>query len=454
MFRTLSDRSLITRQSNHSGASGSATPQRPAVAPSPVALEASCTVGRTNPALEHLQKRNFCLTSLQKIVVGSVEQFYENSAEPKRNLDLGLSAGMHTNETLTDAQERTLERRASFLLIRDAMEGLKPLIGNILQDANAHEHSMTTVAVNAVACSVKSHAEQVKAIALQEARISERICPLTLLPNNFGDMLRRNTLNLAQVVTACHLPVAEREAALKPLLEQLAASYFRHSMEAPGVPRSMPHKIIVSMGDTARSDVHVNPFREKTIRLSIDSADIDQLCGGPLPGAGECENDETLLRVHLLQGFQNHSSEKKRAALYLQLLWCEVADVQRALELRSLDGPNHSAAAYQAAARTREALHYPGSHECGDQVGSEADLGVQRRAATTAMESLPDVDRSFKKRFGSSLFIDARVGAWTQSTAYRFDLRMLRQPRDRLLLQAIPITGSALLGTSVFGAPE
>ncbi|MBC7514065.1 MAG: hypothetical protein H7234_06475, partial [Herminiimonas sp.] len=123
------------------------------------------------------------------------------------------------------------------------------------------------------------------------------------------------------------------------------------------------------------------------------------------------------------------------------------------LGLRSLDKPNHGVAAQQAAARTHEALTYPGSHEFGDQVGSEADPGAQRRTVTAAMEALPDIDDSFKQRFGSSLFLDPRVGAWTQSTAYQFDLRMLRQPRDRLLLQAIPITANALLRTSVFRMP-
>ncbi|MBC7514161.1 MAG: hypothetical protein H7234_06970, partial [Herminiimonas sp.] len=420
MFRTLSDRSVVTRQSNHSNPSGSATPQRPAMAPSPLAPEALRTVGRINPALEHLQQMPHRLTPLQQAIVGSIERFYENSAEPKRNMDLGFGADPHHTENLTEAEERTLERCASFLLIRDTMKGLEPLVSNILPDADITGHSFTTIAVNAVACSVKSQTERVKLTALQEALGGERLCPMTLLPKDFGHMLGQNALKLERVVDACHLPVGEREEALKPLLEQLATSYFKHSMESPGAPKSMPHKIIVSIGDSARSDLHVNLFKKKTVRLSIASTGIDRLCNGTLLTAGQCENHETLFRVHLLQGFQNHSPAKKRAALYLQLLWHELADVQRALGLRFLDEPNHGVAARKAAGRTHEALIYPGSYEFGDQVGSETGPGAQRRTVTAAMETLPDIDDSFKQRFGSSLFLDPRVGAWTQSTAYQF----------------------------------
>lgn len=430
-----------------------AAPHRPTVAVSPVVREAARTVGRSNPALVDLLHLRRHLSPLQNALVDSVECFYEDSAVPKTNRQLACRENTEAAGNMSADHERTLARRASFLLNSDAMDGLRPLLANLEPDAGMLGQSMTAMTVNAVASSVKSQAEHVKAVALAQAQAGERICPMTLQPLNFQRMLEENTARLAQLAGACHLPVAPREAALKPLLEELATSYFQHSRHSPGAPKSAPHKVVIHMSDPGRSHVDANFVGKKIAHVAIDSAGIDRLCNGPLPPVDDCEDRKTIFRTHLLQGFQNHSPETKRAVLYLQLLWSEVGALQETLGVRSLDKPHHGAAAQCAAARTLEEKSYRGNHDLGDQIGCENDVHAQRRTIVHGMETLPDVDFSFKEQFGSSMLTDPRLRDWTQSTAYSFDLRMLRDPGSRLLLQSIPITADALLKTSVLRTP-
>lgn len=456
MFRHLSDRALLTRETNTRDPSLPGTQQppppapAPASAPSPLARQVARTVGRTNPALVGLQNMRSRLTPSQAAIVTTIERFYEDNATPKRNLDLDFIAREEFWINLTDEHERTLERRASFLLNSDSMYTMDALICNIVPDAGPNGHSVTTIAVNAVACSVKSQTEHVKEVALQEAQRGERICPMTLQQLSFQNMLYRNEHLLKQAVQACRMPVAQRERALNPLLVELAASYFEHSRDAPGAPKSVPQKVIVSMHDSGQSDFDINPSGETTARLVIDSNGIDDLCNAPLQAANTCEDYRTIFRAHLLEGFQEHSPEKKRAALYLQLLWVELGAVHEMLGLHSLDKPNHGAEAQRAAARTHEEISYPGSHSFGDQISAENGMEAQRHVVTQAMEALPTIDAAFQQRFGTSMITDSRIHAWTQSPAYSVDLRMLRQPGSRLLLQAIPITGSAMLNIPIF----
>lgn len=458
MHRALSHRADLNRKSDNASSPDTGTRPRPTptLPPSPTALEAARTVGRSNPALADLQRLRAHLTPLQAAAADDIAGFYENSKGPRRNLDLDFSEDAQADGFQTEEQERTLERRASFLLNSDTMDGLATLIGTMPLDAEipGAAMTMTTAAITAAACSIKSQTEHVKAVALQDARHGDRICPMTLQPAEFQRMLDRNTQTLARVVEACRMPVAEREQALNALLEQLAVAYFQHSLDSPGAPRSAPHKVVISLSEPAMSDVTVSLFKEKIVHLAIDSAGIDHLCTAPLPTTDTCQDQRTIFRAHLLEGFQNHSPEKKRAALYLQLLWRELGIVQETLGLRSADKPRHGAPAQRAAARTHEERSYPGSQCMGDQIGAETDPEAQRRVVMQGLEALPGRDRSFKQCSGLSLITDDRVRAWTHSTAYPFELRMLRRPRERLLLQAIPITGAALLRTSVFRTPK
>ncbi len=454
MFRTNNERTRTgANNASASSTSRAAAQPQPAAAASPAALEAARTVGRSNPALVDLQHMRRGLSPLQDGIVDSVAQFYADSAAPKSNRELGFSGSAEAVSNMTGDHARTLERRASFLLNSEAMDALHPLLANVARDAGILGHSVTTMAVNAVATSVKSQTELVKAVALKQAQDGERVCPMTLQPAHFQRMLDENASRLAQVVEACRLPVAARERTLKPLLEQLAMCYFQHAETSSGAGDSGPHNVVVTMSDQGQSHAEVSAEGTKTARLAIDSAGIDRLCNAPLPAADACEDYETIFRAHLLQGFQNHSPDQKRAALYLQLLWSEVGTVQETLGMRSRDRPHHGAAAQRAAARAHEEMYYPGNEDFGDQIGSENDMHTQRRAVTHGMEILPDVDFSFKERFGASMLTDPRIRDWTQSTAYPFDLRMLRQPSSRLLLQSIPITGTALLQTPAFRSP-
>jgi hypothetical protein len=74
----------------------------------------------------------------------------------------------------------------------------------------------------------------------------------------------------------------------------------------------------------------------------------------------------------------------------------------------------------------------------------------QRAVLTAPMETMRALDTQFQEEYHSPLLRDPRVRNWVHSPDLLFDLRALREPSGRLLMQAAPLTAQALLQTPTF----
>lgn len=142
--------------------------------------------------------------------------------------------------------------------------------------------------------------------------------------------------------------------------------------------------------------------------------------------------------------------EKKLAGFYTQSLFKELAQVQEAMGMHSANIPLHGRAAQQSAARTVEEFSYQGSPDFGDVILPDDAPISQRETTTRCVAFLRELDQMSVEETGTPLITMPEVRSWVHSPALSVDLRALREPHSRLLLQAPALTGRALLDLPEF----
>ncbi len=406
------------------------------------------TIGRSNAALRDLQGMRSRLSPLQANVADQVAEFYETSARPCRNGDLGFQPAGNAAR-IPPGDQRTLARRASFLLNSEAIKSVPGLAREIPPNAGVIGHSTATMAINAVLNSVKSQTELVNAAAVHDARRGARVCPMTLQPEKFDAFLRHNAHTIANIVDACRESGPRRNRALQPHLEALAKDYFAKSRGYPGAPELVADDITVNLGSAAQSKCATSILGKKKVTLNIDSDGADAFCR-QIPSVDDCEDFQTLFRAHMMQGFEQHSQAKKLAALTTLSMLHKAGEVQEWMGTQSAGKSSHSQAAQNAALHTLNELQYPGNPGFGDALHGVQGRPSQRDAITEPLEYIPGLDTNFQSEYLSSMITDERVRKWVHSTNYEFDLRSLREPSGRLLYQALASNTQALRRTLAF----
>jgi len=425
--------------------------RQPAPPPAPAAV--SERIGRMNTALVELRSRRATLNPRQERVVDEMGQFYQDTISTPTNSDI-FYVSSDARQNLPEADQITLQRRASFLLNGAAFGELPHAIDEISEEAGIIGYSKATLMINAIANSVKSQIEHVNAAALQDAQRGDRVCPMTLQPAKFSEFLKQHDRVLREIVDACQLPARSGEPAIKKALEMLATGYFRQATNYPGAPTIRPDEVQVQLNSEASSSVKGNARNHIIAFVKIDNGGAEEFCRNPLPKLDDCEDFETIYRARLLQGFDHHSPQKKRAALLIQLMLQEVSELQEVLGMESANIPSHSQPAKRAAIRSSEEMRYAGSEALTDITVATEDAPAQRDIATRAMKALPGLDVAFEGVYHSPLITNALMRKWVHSPEMFMDLRGLAEPSARLQLQVSPLTGQALLDTPAFRSPD
>ena len=407
------------------------------------------TIGTTNPALAELKRRRGQLNPRQTKLVDDLDEFYDNTNRSQANVELGYFVAPDDLSALRPIDREALQRRASFLLNTDAMNALPQLYVDVCDDEDLAPNA--ELEINAVFNSAKSHAEHVMAAALQDARAGERVCPLVFQPVDFPVFLTANSFLVRQVVRACCLPQPTRDIALKPALEDLANAYFSYSVNFPGAPKLRPQDVHVNLNSAENTSTSANRRGYITATVGIDSLGAEQFCRSLRADAEVPDNSRDLLRAHLLRGFEGLQPEQKLAAFYIQSLLQELAEVEEVMGVQSVDIPQHGAAAQRAARGTLKEWNYEGSQRLRDEIRSQEEGELsQREEITYSVQLIAEVDDRNYQETGEPFIMMPQVRAWACSPAMLVDLRALREPSARLLLQAPPITGRALLDMPEF----
>ncbi len=417
---------------------------QPRPAPSPH----ESTIGTRNPALAELKRRPHYLNARQNKLVDDLDTFYQNTEQSMTNLELGYDFPSHRMSSLSSEQRQTLQRRASFLLNNDVMEALPDALEEVMEDGELLPTAK--LELNAILNSAKSHTEHVMAAAREDARVGARVCPLMFQPVNFPVFLTTNSIFVRNVISACRLPQPARDRALKPALEGFARMYFSYSMNHLGAPKIQPKDFEIVLNSSESSSTSTDDRGNLTARLVIDSADAEQVCRS-LQSGSEPDTVRDLFRSYMMKGFESHPLDQKLGAFYTQSLFQELAELQEITGAESADRPEHTLPARHAARRTLEEWEYKGSENFGDVVESQpGDQLSQRERTTAALQILTNLDDACIETQGTPLINMPEVRSWAHSPAMHFDLRALREPSARLLLQVQPLTGRALLDLPEF----
>lgn len=422
----------------------------PAVA-QPAAVPVDSTVGRSNPALAELRRRGHRLDARQEELVTDIDTFYHNTRYSQANSDLGFSADM-PGSGLTEEHRHTLRRRASFLLNTEAMDALSYSFKEISEQPCLPEDSTAKLEANAILNSVKSHVEHVVGGALQEAQRGDRICPMALHPATFSRFLTANAFLVRNVLNACSLTQPMRDRALKPALENFASAYISNAASHPGAPWEQPQAVQVTLNSAETSEIVTDSQGVNIACIEIDDAGAEEFCSALNSNPDVPDNEHHMYWLHSLTGFEALPLHQKLAGLYMQLLLQDLAELEEVVGTESADRPEHGPAAQRAARRTLEEWHYTGNEDFGDAVEAEDGRLSQREMTTKALESIPFLDAFCEVESGAPLVTSPQVRLWAQSSDILFDLRALREPTARLLLQLPKISGRALLAMPEFQA--
>ena len=406
-------------------------------------------IGGSNPALTDLQHRRGDLSRAQRDMVSAIEQFQSDRNRGATNAGLGFCpVGIRMQDLPLEASF-ALQRRASFLLNKEAIDGFPAVLQEVRPEAGGFGVSNATVCVSALIASVKSQCEQVNSTAVSQAQQGRRVCPTTLQPARLASLVSANIPLFQQMTQACTRSGAVRDATMKPLLHTLATAYFALAKDHPGAPHKPPHEITLTVGSNRSSHVSENWRGNKIANLCIDTSGIDSACASMQPHIA-LQPPQMQFNATLLQGFEKLAPEKKRAALYIQMLLHEASEIQECMGAGSVERPDHGLAAQRAAQYTTVEWQYPGMKGLGDSVQPDASGRTKRHADLAQLLEMPLQDVQFHKQFGQSMVTDPRVHAWLHSPQFPADLRALAEPSARLLLQVGPATGAALQKLALF----
>ena len=415
---------------------------------SPAPTPHEFTIGTSNPALDELKQRRWRLNSRQRQLVRHLDKFYANLETPKKNTVLGLRPPIGGTLSELQSQQVTLSRRASFLLNLETMNSLQHLVDEV--EARPDLHGSVKLEVNAFLHSAKKHTEHVMAAALQDAMDGKRICPLVFQPLRFSQFLDANRFQIRNILSACCLQQPARDDALKPAMENLAESYFAHSWDYEGAPMARPDKVVVALNSPYNFEVFYDPPETMTMSISMESAGAEQFCRALRVDASPSEDGLERSYAYLLNGFENLSMEKKLAGFYLRSLFIQLARSQELVGLNNVDFSQHGRVNRQIAARTLAEFHYKGSWGFGDLIDSADEFCSQRECGAFLVSDLRELDKKCVEETGTPLITMPEMRRWLNSTAIYFDLQALREPAIRLMVQAPPLTGLALLNLPEF----
>ena len=403
-------------------------------------------VGTTNPSLQPLQAMRSQLCSDDQNMLQKIENYYRHIRTEMTNRDIVEEAGVETPSNPEPVLGRTMRRRASFLLNREAMNYVED---NQIRVLSYQRPDRTQVLLmNAIATSFKSQAEHVGDAALRDAQQGRRLCPMTLQPAAFNAFLAQNSWVARLAIANCTIGPAYRGRALKPVLERFAKSYFDKAAATSGAATLDVDSVEVCFETGGDSMSCTNQQDRHHVVLKIDDSGAEDFCSRQYTGA--FENQSEAYFHHQLQGFEEHEPLQKLAALYLQLTLDEISTVEERHFLPD-GGTGASAITRRQARATQEEYTYPGFKGFEDDMSKEPTQGMDSRSKLLGqLRQLPMIEDQFRRQFGQELFTDPRLRSWVRSVGLPYDLMSLTNPAARLSLQRAQMNAQALLQLQEF----
>ena len=403
-----------------------------------------------NSALQALKALGPRLTPAQRTSIGILEDYDFWRTQARTNHDISSEIDPDFNARDLN-MHLALARRPSFILLKPVLDELgtaAPACPTEMALARTRGERATITAQVAVAY---EQAQAVKARAIEEAWVGNRICPLTLEPENFAHFLESNRDLLTNVIANCAAP--PRIDLLEHDLAELASQYLA---ERGMLPSGMAAEDITEdIADAINGDpvsVRIVPGNHKPQHVVFGDEDSG-VCFIALPESSimDVEYDPADMffsKAGLTEDFACCELQEQAASVFLQHLFFALAQIEQAAVL-SKATDDQTLPDNIPAMKSLIEHHYEGSELLGDECGDDTDV-TQRSDCLANLSRIRRFANIHDSNNAEPLIANSVLNYWIKGVEFSNDALALSNPQDRMERAQLSVVSDALRATGVF----
>ncbi|MBC7501354.1 MAG: hypothetical protein H7315_12780 [Herminiimonas sp.] len=443
----------LARLGGGSGQRQDARPSAPPAPPPPPDTPFSRVRTLKNRFLPPLAESRQLFTPNQQKAIERLERYDQDKHIGLTNAQLDPFKAMQLGDQ--PAERKALQRKASFLMVREILEDVSDTSKRIIDAHNASQSPRLNQRLLTAQVEALKHQVEIGLDDLcQKIARAERFCPMLTQRATFNQFLRKNDAALHAIVDCCRKAGPSRRDGLMQNLGNLGLSYLNETNRAP---KGLSSNEFVDIGGIT--------FRNGKFAVWLSneipgSSTFTNEYGGTFAAAFIRPEESTNSRYdpqtglsderYFASGFEHCQLPVKQAAVFIQKLFYEVGDLEMRIARYKGLGSSSGVEA-EIAELSEEDMEHTGSVQVGDFHDElEIDPRNQRAALVDAVIETSKYAQLFSAITSRNILIDPALNDWYTSPQFPKDLEGIKHPEYRAWAFNIACVKNALLETALF----